>query len=36
VEKGKAVITNAFELSGSDEGDKKLLDEKIEVAQAET
>ena len=31
VEKGKAAITNSFELSGSDEGDKKLVDEKIEV-----
>jgi proteasome lid subunit RPN8/RPN11 len=36
VEKGKAVITNSFELTGSDEDDKKLVDEKIEVAQAET
>jgi proteasome lid subunit RPN8/RPN11 len=32
VEKGKAVLTNAFELTGSDENDKKLADEKIEVA----
>jgi proteasome lid subunit RPN8/RPN11 len=32
VEKGKAVLTNAFELTGTDENDKKLLDEKIEVA----
>jgi proteasome lid subunit RPN8/RPN11 len=31
VEKGKAAITNSFELNGSDEGDKKLMDEKIEV-----
>ena len=31
VEKGKAVLTNAFELTGSDENDKKLVDEKIEV-----
>jgi proteasome lid subunit RPN8/RPN11 len=31
VEKGKAVLTNSFELSGSDENDKKLVDEKIEV-----
>src|ERR1700737_171232 len=31
VEKGKAVRTNAFELTGSDENDKKLADEKIEV-----
>jgi len=36
VEKGKAAITNSFELAGSDEGDKKLLDETVEVAQAET
>jgi hypothetical protein len=32
VEKGKAVLTNSFELSGSDEGNKQLLDEKVEVA----
>lgn len=32
VEKGKAAITNSFELSGSDENDKRLLDEKVEVA----
>jgi len=32
VEKGKAVLTNAFELTGGDENDKKLVDEKIEVA----
>jgi len=32
VEKGKAVLTNTFELTGSDENDKKLVDEKIEVA----
>jgi proteasome lid subunit RPN8/RPN11 len=31
VEKGKAVITNSFELAGTDESDKRLLDEKIEV-----
>ena len=36
VEKGKAVLTNSFELAGIDEGDKKLVDEKIEVEQAET
>jgi len=35
VEKGKAAITNSFELTGSDESDKKLLDEKIVVAQTE-
>jgi proteasome lid subunit RPN8/RPN11 len=32
VEKGKAVLTNSFELTGFDENDKKLVDEKIEVA----
>jgi proteasome lid subunit RPN8/RPN11 len=32
VEKGKAVLTNAFELSGNDEGDKQLVDEKLEVS----
>jgi proteasome lid subunit RPN8/RPN11 len=32
VEKGKAVLTNSFELTGSDEDDKKLVSEKIEVA----
>ncbi|MGH9510525.1 MAG: Mov34/MPN/PAD-1 family protein [Terriglobales bacterium] len=31
VEKGKAVQTNAFELTGSDENDKKLVDEKVQV-----
>jgi proteasome lid subunit RPN8/RPN11 len=31
VEKGKAVLTNSFELTGFDEADKKLVDEKIEV-----
>jgi len=31
VEKGKAVLTNSYELTGSDENDKKLIDEKIEV-----
>jgi proteasome lid subunit RPN8/RPN11 len=31
VEKGKAVLTNSFELAGTDEGDKKLLDEAVEV-----
>ena len=36
VEQGTAVITNSFELTGSDEVDKRLLDEKIEVALAET
>jgi proteasome lid subunit RPN8/RPN11 len=32
VEKGKAVLTNSFELSGMDETDKQLVDELIEVA----
>jgi proteasome lid subunit RPN8/RPN11 len=36
VEKGQAAVTNSFELAGSDENDKKLVDEKIEVEQAET
>jgi len=31
VEKGKAAVTNSFELTGSDENDKKLVDEKIEI-----
>jgi proteasome lid subunit RPN8/RPN11 len=31
VEKGKAVITNSFELTGADENDKKFVDEKIDV-----
>jgi len=31
VEKGKAMLTNSFELTGSDENDKKLVDEKVEV-----
>ena len=32
VEKGKAALTNSFELTGFDESDKKLVDEKIEIA----
>ncbi len=32
VEKGKAVLTNSFELAGTDESNKQLKDEKIEVA----
>jgi len=32
VEKGKAAMTNSFELTGSDENDKKLEDESIEVS----
>ena len=31
VEQGKASITNSFALSGSDESDKQLVDEKIEL-----
>jgi proteasome lid subunit RPN8/RPN11 len=31
VEKGRAVLTNAFELAGGDESDKQLVAEKIEV-----
>jgi len=31
VEKGKAVLTNSFELTGSEESDKKLVDEGVEV-----
>ncbi|HEY1802245.1 MAG TPA: M67 family metallopeptidase [Terriglobales bacterium] len=31
VEKGKAILTNSFELAGSDESDKKLLNETVEV-----
>jgi len=31
VEKGKAAVTNSFELTGIDETDKRLVDEKIEV-----
>lgn len=32
VEKGNAVITNSFELAGTTEDDKRLLDEKMQVA----
>ncbi len=31
VERGKAAVTNSFELTGSDESDKRLADEAIEV-----
>ena len=31
VEKGKAVVTNSFELTGADESDKQFVDEKIDV-----
>jgi hypothetical protein len=32
VDKGKAAITNSFELAGTQESDKQLIDEKIEIA----
>jgi hypothetical protein len=32
VEKGKAVLTNSFELTGPDESDKQLVDERVEIA----
>ena len=31
VEKGKAAVTNSFELTGTDEPDKKFVDERIDV-----
>jgi hypothetical protein len=31
VEKGKAKVTNSFELAGSDEDDKKFVDEEVAV-----
>jgi proteasome lid subunit RPN8/RPN11 len=31
VENGKAAMTNSFELTGSDESDKKFVDEKIDI-----
>jgi proteasome lid subunit RPN8/RPN11 len=31
VEKGKAVVTNSFELTGFDEADKHFVDEKIDI-----
>src|SRR5271170_5868269 len=31
VDKGTAAITNSFELAGSDEAEKQLIDEKIDV-----
>ena len=34
VEKGKAAITNSFELAGSDESDKRLQDERVEIVQS--
>lgn len=32
VEGGKAAVTNSFELAGSEESDKKLVEEKVEVS----
>ena len=32
VEKGKAAVTNSFELTGTDEPDKKFVDETVEIA----
>ena len=32
VEKGKAAITNSFELAGTEENNKQLIDEKIQVS----
>src|SRR5579871_3209541 len=34
VDKGKAQITNSFLLSGSEESDKRLVDEPVEVVEA--
>lgn len=34
VEKGKAMVTNSFELMGSEENDKKLVDEEVDVQKA--
>ncbi len=31
VEKGKAAVTNSFELAGTDESDKRLTDERVEI-----
>ena len=31
VEKGKAILTNSFELTGSDESDKQLLSEEVDI-----
>ena len=36
VAKGKAEVTNSFELSGNDEADKKFVDEKIEIGELES
>jgi proteasome lid subunit RPN8/RPN11 len=34
VEKGKAAVTNSFELLGTDEGDKKFADETVEIQKS--
>jgi len=34
VEKGEASITNSFELAGSDESDKRLQNERVEIVQS--
>jgi proteasome lid subunit RPN8/RPN11 len=34
VEKGIAALTNSFELTGTDESDKQLVDEMVEVSEA--
>ena len=34
VEKGVAALTNSFELTGTDESDKQLVDEIVQVAEA--
>jgi len=36
VEKGAAAITNSFELAGTDENDKRLVDEIVDVAKVPT
>jgi hypothetical protein len=34
VEKGKAAVTNSFELMGTEESNKKLVDEAIECVES--
>jgi len=34
VKKGKAAVTNAFELTGNDENDKCLVEERVEVKES--
>jgi proteasome lid subunit RPN8/RPN11 len=36
VEKGKAAITNSFELTSSDEADKQFVDEQIEIDEVQS